>query len=194
MGFSVAAATSAGFATGLLLNYAFHARVTFGRLHSAGAFLRFLCVVALNYLLTIAFVSAALVLARHGLQPLILEKQDKLGGSTCMSGGVLWIPNHPLQAAAGVQDSFEDGLAYMNAAIGEAGPASSPERKRKFLLEGPACVQFLLDSGMQWVRSTGYSDYYDELPGGKPEGRSLTAPLASRVCNREMASFGFDVE
>lgn len=67
IGLSVAAATSAGFATGLLLNYAFHARVTFGRLHSAGAFLRFLCVVALNYLLTIACVSAALVLARAGM-------------------------------------------------------------------------------------------------------------------------------
>lgn len=67
IGLSVAAATSAGFATGLLLNYAFHARVTFGRLHSAGAFLRFLCVVALNYVLTIACVSAALVLARAGM-------------------------------------------------------------------------------------------------------------------------------
>jgi len=67
IGLSVAAATSAGFATGLLLNYAFHARVTFGRLHSASAFLRFLCVVALNYVLTIACVSAALVLARAGM-------------------------------------------------------------------------------------------------------------------------------
>jgi len=120
---------------------------------------------------------AALFLARQGLRPLILEKQAKLGGSTCMSGGVLWIPDHPLQAAAGVQDSFEDGLAYMNAAIGDAGPASSPERRRTFLREGRACVQFLLDAGMQWVRSTDYSDYYDELPGGKAAGRSLTAPL-----------------
>ncbi|KQN75998.1 hypothetical protein ASF04_06775 [Duganella sp. Leaf61] len=67
IGLSVTAATTAGFATGLLLNYAFHARVTFGRLHSAGAFLRFLCVVGLNYLLTIACVSAALVLARAGM-------------------------------------------------------------------------------------------------------------------------------
>lgn len=120
---------------------------------------------------------AALYLARQGHKPLILEKQARLGGSTCMSGGVLWIPDHPLQAAAGVRDSYEDGLAYMNAAIGDAGPASSPERKQTFLRQGRACVQFLLDAGMQWVRSTGYSDYYDELPGGKAEGRSLTAPL-----------------
>ncbi|OEZ94685.1 GtrA family protein [Duganella phyllosphaerae] len=67
IGISVAAATSAGFAAGLVLNYAFHARVTFGRLHSAAGFLRFLCVVALNYLLTMACVGAALAIARLGL-------------------------------------------------------------------------------------------------------------------------------
>jgi 3-oxosteroid 1-dehydrogenase len=41
----------------------------------------------------------------------VLESTDKIGGSTSMSGGVLWIPNHPLQAAAGVKDSREMGLA-----------------------------------------------------------------------------------
>jgi 3-oxosteroid 1-dehydrogenase len=120
---------------------------------------------------------AALYLARHGAKAVVLEKQAKVGGSTCMSGGVLWVPNHPLQAAAGVPDSYEDGLAYMNAAIGDAGPASSPLRRHVYLTAGPECVQFLLDAGMQWVRSPGYSDYYDELPGGKAEGRSLTVPL-----------------
>ncbi|MFT3754449.1 MAG: FAD-dependent oxidoreductase [Pseudoxanthomonas sp.] len=120
---------------------------------------------------------AALWMACRGLKPMVLEKQAKVGGSTALSGGVFWQPNHPLQAQAGVSDSYEDGLAYMNAVIGEAGPGSSPERKHAYLVEGPQCVQFLLDQGMAWVRSTGYSDYYDELPGGKPEGRSLTAPL-----------------
>lgn len=56
-------ATSGGFLAGLLLNYAFHARVTFGRLASGGSFLRFLCVVAINYMITLALVSLALALA-----------------------------------------------------------------------------------------------------------------------------------
>jgi len=61
-GSSALLATSGGFLAGLLLNYAFHARVTFGRLASGGSFLRFLCVVAINYMITLALVSLALAL------------------------------------------------------------------------------------------------------------------------------------
>lgn len=66
VGVSVAAATTSGFLAGLLLNYGFHARVTFGALHGSARqarFLRFLCVVGLNYLLTLACVGLALALA-----------------------------------------------------------------------------------------------------------------------------------
>ncbi len=57
-GISVLAAASTGFACGLLVNYAFHARVTFRQMHSGAAFARYLCLVAANYLLTLALVSA----------------------------------------------------------------------------------------------------------------------------------------
>lgn len=60
-------ATSGGFLAGLLLNYAFHARVTFSRLASNGSFARFLCVVAINYMITVALVNLALAL---GFPPL----------------------------------------------------------------------------------------------------------------------------
>jgi 3-oxosteroid 1-dehydrogenase len=50
---------------------------------------------------------AALAVADAGKKPLILEKTDKIGGSTAMSGGVFWIPNHPLQAREGINDSAE---------------------------------------------------------------------------------------
>lgn len=120
---------------------------------------------------------AALVIAKAGMKPLILEKQAKVGGSTCMSGGVIWVPDHPLQAAAGVQDSFEEGMRYMDALIGDVGPASSPERRQTYMIQGPECIQFLVDSGMRFARSEGYSDYYDDLPGGKAEGRSLIAEM-----------------
>ena len=56
-GLPVVAAASTGFACGLLLNYAFHARVTFGQLASRHTFGRYLCLVAANYLLTIVLVS-----------------------------------------------------------------------------------------------------------------------------------------
>ena len=51
-----ASATTAGFAAGLLVNYAFHSRVTFSSPASAGNFARYLCLLGFNYLLTMACV------------------------------------------------------------------------------------------------------------------------------------------
>jgi putative flippase GtrA len=56
-------ATTAGFLAGLLVNYAFHSRVTFDAAASASSFARYLCVVGLNYLLTMGCVSLAVALA-----------------------------------------------------------------------------------------------------------------------------------
>lgn len=53
-------ATSAGFAAGLAFNFTFHARYTFASAMSGAAFLRYLCVVGLNYLITLACVSASM--------------------------------------------------------------------------------------------------------------------------------------
>jgi putative flippase GtrA len=56
-------ATTAGFLAGLLVNYAFHSRVTFEATASSSSFARYLCVVGLNYLLTMGCVSLAVSLA-----------------------------------------------------------------------------------------------------------------------------------
>jgi putative flippase GtrA len=56
-------ATTAGFLAGLLVNYAFHSRVTFEATASSASFARYLCVVGLNYLLTMGCVSLAVSLA-----------------------------------------------------------------------------------------------------------------------------------
>ncbi len=72
-GAAPAAAASAGFLAGLLLNYAFHARVTFGRLASPAGFARFLCLVGLNYLLTLACVALAVALGLPALAGKLLS-------------------------------------------------------------------------------------------------------------------------
>jgi putative flippase GtrA len=56
-------ATTAGFLAGLLVNYGFHSRVTFDAAASTASFARYLCVVGLNYLTTMACVSLAVALA-----------------------------------------------------------------------------------------------------------------------------------
>lgn len=55
LGWPVVAATSAAFLAGLLVNFSFHARLTFGKVGTA-VFGRYLCMVALNYALTLACV------------------------------------------------------------------------------------------------------------------------------------------
>ena len=62
-GMSAMGAATAGFAMGLAVNYAFHAKVTFRQLGSGGALGRYLCVVGLNYLLTLVLVALGQALA-----------------------------------------------------------------------------------------------------------------------------------
>ena len=121
---------------------------------------------------------AGLYLKSIGKTPLILEKTDKLGGSTAMSGGLLWIPNNPLQKREGVEDSADASRRYLQAAVGDdAGPGSSPARKEAFLQAGPGMVAWLEQRGMKFIRAEGWADYYDDLDGGSPRGRSLAAPM-----------------
>jgi 3-oxosteroid 1-dehydrogenase len=119
---------------------------------------------------------AALACVDQGKRPLILEKEDKVGGSTAMSGGILWVPGSHIMARAGVQDSIEQGLTYLQGLVPDQ-PGSTLARKKAFLSTGPKVVQWLESKGVQFVYCDGWSDYYDEKPGGQPRGRSLGMTL-----------------
>ena len=121
---------------------------------------------------------AGLMLRHLGKTPLILEKTDKIGGSTAMSGGVLWIPNNPLMRREGVADTPDAARTYFDAAVGhDAAPGASPARRDAFLRAGPRMTEFLEAKGVQFERADGWSDYYDDLPGGCPRGRSIGMKL-----------------
>ena len=62
-GMHFAGATTAGFLSGLLVNYAWHSRVTFDTAATPSSFARYLCVVLVNYLLTLGCVALAQALA-----------------------------------------------------------------------------------------------------------------------------------
>jgi 3-oxosteroid 1-dehydrogenase len=115
----------------------------------------------------------ALAAADAGLKPVILEKQEYVGGSTSMSGGIIWMPNNPLMQAEGVADSFDDGLAYFDSVVGPPDEGSSMERRRAFLTYGPEMLAFVQRKGVKLIRCEGYSDYYDNRKGGKPRSRSV---------------------
>ncbi|OBJ05601.1 3-ketosteroid-delta-1-dehydrogenase [Mycobacterium alsense] len=108
-----------------------------------------------------------------GLEPLILEKQALVGGSTGLSGGIAWLPNNPLMRAEGIADSHEDGLAYLADVVGDIGAASSPARREAFLTAGYAMINFLIRKGVRLVRCDGWSDYYPNHKGGNESGRAI---------------------
>ncbi|MDD3798968.1 MAG: FAD-dependent oxidoreductase [Novosphingobium sp.] len=107
-----------------------------------------------------------------GLNPVIIEKASVWGGTSALSGGGVWIPDNPLMRRDGVPDSLDEALEYLEACIGDVGPASSRERKLAYLTAGPKMVQGLADQGFAWRRAPRYPDYYPDLPGAKV-GRTL---------------------
>ncbi|CPR06658.1 3-ketosteroid-delta-1-dehydrogenase [Mycobacterium bohemicum DSM 44277] len=116
---------------------------------------------------------AGLAAVDCGLEPLIIEKQGLVGGSTGLSGGIVWLPNNPLMRAEGVADSHEDGLAYLADVVGDIGAASSPERREMFLTAGYEMINFLVRKGVRLIRCDGWSDYYPNHKGGNAAGRAV---------------------
>jgi 3-oxosteroid 1-dehydrogenase len=116
---------------------------------------------------------AGLAAADAGLKPVIIEKQDFVGGSTAMSGGVVWMPNNPLMQAEGVTDSYEAGMAYLESVVGPPDEGSSLARRHAFLTNGPEMLSLLQRKGVHLVRCEGYSDYYDNRKGGNARSRSV---------------------
>jgi 3-oxosteroid 1-dehydrogenase len=135
---------------------------------------------------------AALAVRALGAESLVIEKQATIGGNSGLSGGTMWIPGNPLMRQDGISDSAEEALAYLNACVGDAGPATSEARKLKYLSEGLRMIDFLRGLGISMNRVKDYADYYAELPGGNLHGRALQCdifdlselgPYAERVLN-----------
>lgn len=116
---------------------------------------------------------AALAAADAGASALVLEKQALIGGSTCMSGGIMWIPDNPLMRAEGIADSYDDAMLHFRTVVGDVGSCSSEERRHAFLTAGPEMTGFLQRLGVRLVTCPGYSDYYSDRPGGHDVGRGI---------------------
>jgi succinate dehydrogenase/fumarate reductase flavoprotein subunit len=119
---------------------------------------------------------AAITAAYHGLKTTIIEKSATWGGTSALSGGGLWIPNNHVSKNAGLQDSEEEAILYLQEIIKHPGPGASFERKLAYVQNGHKMVKFLEELGMKWVAGPLYPDYYPEQPGGKI-GRSIEGAI-----------------
>ncbi|MSQ24873.1 MAG: FAD-dependent oxidoreductase [Dehalococcoidia bacterium] len=127
-----------------------------------------------------AALAAAILAADGGSSVLLLEKAAQFGGTTAVSGGIIWAPRNGHMASVGVADSREEALAY----IGRLTRGRAPD---------DALVELFVDTAHQVVDyleahtpvrlypTKTFRDYYAFLPGGKPYGRSLdNLPFAAR--------------
>ncbi|MEU6349821.1 3-oxosteroid 1-dehydrogenase [Streptomyces sp. NPDC047072] len=133
-----------------------------------------------------AGMTAALTAAKQGLSTVVLEKAPTFGGSAARSGAGIWIPNNPVVLAAGVPDTPAKAAAYLAAVVGSDVPAA---RQNAFLAHGPAMISFVMaNSPLRFRWMEGYSDYYPELPGGLPNGRSIEPDqLDGNILGAELA-------
>ncbi len=122
---------------------------------------------------------AALVARAAGKSAVVLEKTDLIGGTTARSGGVMWIPDNPYMANAGVPDSLEAAAQYLDAVVGDHNdtPGASKARRKAFLEQGPRMLDFLTGKGLKFSRISNWPDYYDEAPGSSVPGRTVVADL-----------------
>ena len=122
---------------------------------------------------------SALAMRANGKSVLVVEKTALIGGTSARSGGVMWIPNNRFMKRDGVEDSTEKAVAYLEAVSGGRNdtPGSTPERRRTYAEQGARMVDFLVEQGIKLTRISYWPDYYDELPGGSQQGRTVIAEL-----------------
>lgn len=122
--------------------------------------------------------TGAVAAAASGLEVVLLEKTDQFGGTTALSGGVVWIPNNPSMKQGGIDDSVQEALTYLKAVVGSDVPES---KLLSFVRRGPEMLAFMEHhADLPFEAALQYSDYYPDAPGAKPGGRSMEPRPISR--------------
>ena len=124
-----------------------------------------------------AALAAAVSASGHGAKTIgVFEKATVIGGTSAMSGGMIWIPGNHHMKSNRLIDSREMALEYLG--------SLSHGRMRTDLLEayvdvGPIMVQwFENNSEVVFEIVENFPDYHPENPGGNQTGgRSLECPL-----------------
>ena len=113
--------------------------------------------------------TAALTAAILGLDVLLIEKTEWVGGTTARSAGSLWVPN--TRHSPPGNDRIDKALSYLRAAVGNGLRESMA---LSFLRAAPEMVAFLEDNTSVAFRAYPYHpDYLAKLEGATLSGRVL---------------------
>lgn len=123
-----------------------------------------------------AGLTAALTAADEGLRVLVVEKGQKIGGTSAWSGGQIWIPCNPHQQAYGKQDSRDKALTYL---ASMSNGLIDPDMAAAYIDGGIAMVRFLEENTpVKFSLVPDFPDYHPEQPGAASRGgRTLECPV-----------------
>lgn len=117
-----------------------------------------------------AGLTAACKAAVDGRSVLLLEQADVVGGTTAISGGMVWIPANAKMAAIAQPDTLDNARTYLEAVL----PPGDRQRLNAFLSWGDEAVRDLEErTALRLQPVATYPDYYPDLPGATPGGRVL---------------------
>ncbi|AQY65681.1 MULTISPECIES: FAD-binding protein [Pseudomonas] len=103
-----------------------------------------------------------------GMHVVVIEKSDRYGGTSALSGGGIWIPNN---RDIRHQDSIEEALTYFKACTRGL---VSDEKLLAYLDSAPEMVEYMHQQvGVKYNAVQGYSDYCQLLPGASDTGRTM---------------------
>jgi succinate dehydrogenase/fumarate reductase flavoprotein subunit len=131
-----------------------------------------------------AGLACAITAKKRGLDVMVIEKEPVFGGTTALSGGVLWIPLAPHGRKQNPADTREAVREYLMHETGRFFDAATVDT---FLDNGPKMVEFFeRETEMKFVQTL-YPDYHCNEPGGAQIGRSiLAAPYDIRGLGKDM--------
>ena len=132
-----------------------------------------------------AGLSTAITARKRGFDVVVLEKEPVFGGTTALSGGVLWIP---LSHHGRKQNPADTAQAVRTYLMRETGAFFDEAAVQAFIDNGPKMVDFFeRETAMRFV-PTLYPDYHPDVEGGADIGRSILAqPYDIRGLGRDMA-------
>lgn len=105
-----------------------------------------------------------------GAETLIVEKAAMLGGTTAVSGGGIWLPGNHHMEKAGLTDSREDTLAYIERVTAGNGQIDR-EQIEAFVDAAPKMLAYLEEHTPVRTHITPLPDYYS--PWGVPGQRAV---------------------
>jgi succinate dehydrogenase/fumarate reductase flavoprotein subunit len=110
-----------------------------------------------------AGMTAAIVSKTEGLEPLVLEKTDQVGGTSAWSVGMMWFVDSTPMQAAGFEDSFDKARKYFAATVGSTVDRSLQDA---YISQGRVALDYLVRHSELKVVAVDYPDYSPELEGG----------------------------